>query len=323
MNFKQILKRVDTERFLDTYELTRAFLGTIFITMVVLEFVCFASAATITQPNTKAPIDLIGCRDIEEPGSYRLTSDLSFGSDDEDYCIDIWSDNVILDGQGHSIRCRDNHQEDCSYAISATSSKNITIKNIIIYNIREGTGVELGNVNNATISGIQTSNLNEGIYLGAVNNTLLTGNYFYSGSPDNGWSDCIGMFSTKNVTVQGNVCQGHNYSIVIGQLNKNLKIYNNYLNSITKEITLYQTNGSEIYLSIPKTPGRNVIGGNYIGGNYWAKPNGRGFSQTCSDNNRDGFCDSCLGLGYGLYDLLPLTNHGPGPIQSLCNVANK
>jgi len=46
------------------------------------------------------------------------------------------------------------------------------------------------------------------------------------------------------------------------------------------------------YLSIDCSIGPNIIGGPCIGGNYWKKPDGTGFSETCTDSDGDGICDN-------------------------------
>jgi hypothetical protein len=39
--------------------------------------------------------------------------------------------------------------------------------------------------------------------------------------------------------------------------------------------------------------------------NFWANPTGIGFSQTCSDVNKDGICDTSYTLASGNVDYLP------------------
>jgi parallel beta-helix repeat protein len=50
--------------------------------------------------------------------------------------------------------------------------------------------------------------------------------------------------------------------------------------------------------------------GTEIGGNYWTNPNGNGYSDTCEDSDKDGFCDQpydLLGDGSNV-DYLPLSD---------------
>ncbi len=46
----------------------------------------------------------------------------------------------------------------------------------------------------------------------------------------------------------------------------------------------------------------NIVGGPYLDGNFYANPDGAGFSQTCPDDDRDGFCDTPHILSRGNVD---------------------
>lgn len=81
-------------------------------------------------------------------------------------------------------------------------------------------------------------------------------------------------------------------------------IYNNLFNNAVNFI--FETH-EENYWNIPRTRGENIIGGPYLGGNYWANPDGTGYSETCEDANRDGFCDEPYTLEENNVDYLPLT----------------
>ena len=50
----------------------------------------------------------------------------------------------------------------------------------------------------------------------------------------------------------------------------------------------------------------NIVGGRNLGGNVWAYPNGKGFSQTCADVDKNGICDSPYKLDNNNTDYLPL-----------------
>jgi PKD repeat protein len=43
--------------------------------------------------------------------------------------------------------------------------------------------------------------------------------------------------------------------------------------------------------------GSNIVGGPEVGGNYYDTPGSTGFSKTCADSDRDGYCDSNRELG--------------------------
>jgi hypothetical protein len=90
---------------------------------------------------------------------------------------------------------------------------------------------------------------------------------------------------------------------------------------ISAQITLYQITFMESIFSLPliqiyqiiisiQTIGEqtttNIVGGLNIGGNFWGNLSGTGFSQTCTDANLDGICDSSYMLDTGNEDYLPL-----------------
>ncbi|MEK6858936.1 MAG: NosD domain-containing protein [Nanoarchaeota archaeon] len=64
------------------------------------------------------------------------------------------------------------------------------------------------------------------------------------------------------------------------------KLYNNYFNNWNNA----GVTGSN-YGNTTKQKSSNIVGGPFVGGNYWAKPDGTGFSETCLDKQKDGFCD--------------------------------
>jgi hypothetical protein len=81
-------------------------------------------------------------------------------------------------------------------------------------------------------------------------------------------------------------------------------IYNNYFNNTDNSIF-----GGTPYINIWNTTistGKNIVDGPYLGGNFWAYPNGTGFSQKCTDGNKNGICDSEYMLASDNIDNLPL-----------------
>ncbi|MEM7825537.1 MAG: PGF-pre-PGF domain-containing protein, partial [Candidatus Aenigmatarchaeota archaeon] len=48
--------------------------------------------------------------------------------------------------------------------------------------------------------------------------------------------------------------------------------------------------------------------GNQVGGNYWTNSNNNGYSDTCQDSDKDGFCDSPYTLSATNIDYLPLSD---------------
>ncbi|MFA4956990.1 MAG: NosD domain-containing protein [Candidatus Methanoperedens sp.] len=105
-----------------------------------------------------------------------------------------------------------------------------------------------------------------------------------------------------NVTVQNlKVMDWGGYGIIL--TGSNNTIYNNIFNN-TNNFNFYGTNINT--WNTTRQSGTNIINGSYLGGNFWANPDGAGFSQTCTDGNGDGICDSSYTLDSYNIDYLPL-----------------
>ncbi len=120
-----------------------------------------------------------------------------------------------------------------------------------------------------------------------------------------------------NNTVNSNKLEG----FYIDSSSNNI-IYNNYFNNANNIVfkgTIFKNTWNTT-----KKAGKNIAGGSYLGGNFWANPNGTGFSQTCTDFNKDGICDSKYMLYSNNTDYLPLT-YKPNavPPKSITNLTNR
>ena len=70
-------------------------------------------------------------------------------------------------------------------------------------------------------------------------------------------------------------------------------IYNNIFNVSNTSYIYFDGEVFDSYWNTSKQPGTRIYtSGKYIGGNYWTNSTGDGFSDTCADTNKDGFCDS-------------------------------
>ncbi len=120
--------------------------------------------------------------------------------------------------------------------------------------------------------------------------------------------------SAKGIVLQGalnntiynnTVHVNQSYAIELTGQSGNNSIYNNYFNGSVNatRIALERANrwNTTFYNAT------NIIGGNLTGGNYYANSTGGGYSQTCTDANADGICDSGFTLGGNNTDFYPLT----------------
>ncbi len=174
------------------------------------------------------------------------------------------------------------------------------INNIIITNGSDGRGIYFGRSSNSSL----------------INNTITTygnsspGVYFYANSDSNN-------LTNNNITTYGNDSYGlYLWNVSSNKPEYNL-IYNNIFNttlhyynstSLTNYFNTTLTSGTNFNTTL--TSGTNIVGGPYIGGNFWAYPNGTGFSETCTDSDSDGICDSSYNIeNSGNYDYLPLASY--------------
>jgi len=167
-----------------------------------------------------------------------------------------------------------------------------------------GQGFKLSNSDynafyNITATG-QSASGKKGVHLGTSDYNNFTEGVIknnYDGIYTTGYSH-HNRFSGLNIT------DNSNYGIYFaGSSDSYNYVYNNYFNNT---INAYWVSSVDSYWSITKTAGTNIMGGSWIGGNYWAYPNGTGFSETCTDADGDGICDSPYDMGAGEIDSLPL-----------------
>jgi parallel beta-helix repeat protein len=153
--------------------------------------------------------------------------------------------------------------------------------------------------NDNTLSDSRAPNNRIGIYLKASSKNVLAGN-----RADLNTLHGIHLNSSSNNTFNSNILDSNSgYGIYILNSNNNT-IYNNYLNN-TKNMYSEDKSSGNVW-NVNKDPGTNIIGGFFLGGNFWASPKGNGFSQTHSDTDDDGICETAYDMGKGNIDYLPL-----------------
>jgi parallel beta-helix repeat protein len=202
------------------------------------------------------------------------------------------------------------------------SYNNIIIKNIVNGSTLQGILIQYSG-NNTLLQNTVKNNSVNGIYIKNANSNELMDNNINNNQKDGIRIDFSGQNNVYNNTITSNTQNGiglHNSS--------NSQIQNNFLiNNLNRGITLENSSQNTIYNNFfnntnntrflgitdqniwntTKTPGKNIINGPYLGGNVWAKPDGKGFSQTCADSNHDGICDTAYTLGVNNTDYLPLS----------------
>ena len=288
---------------------------------------------SITGLNTEYGIDLTGGTDHTVQNS-NLQSN-RFG-------LFMWGikdsnilDNVIIENED-GIKCSScvnvnieeniiTNNTDWAIVFSSDSHINTIDSNTVTYN---GDGIILtsGPTNNIISNneiGFNNYGLDHvgiGLYHDSLNNEIIGNNIF---SQDKGiwiWADSHSNSITENTLRSndhpmlihnreynrnfGNWFLDNEYSLSFGFRLINNLIYNNYFRNYHDP---YLVSSDSNLFNISKTYGQNIIGGQVMGGNYWAKPDGTGFSETCDDSDKNGFCDDIKDLGGDNIDYLPLS----------------
>ena len=183
-------------------------------------------------------------------------------------------------------------------------------------------GIYLGSSNNNTIRGNNASDNIIGIslYVSSYNNMLIDNDAYNNiigislyvlsnynilrGNDVLNNNEGIDLYDSSNNTLSSNNISNSNDSgILLKSSSNNNSIYNNIFNN-TIDVQFYGSNINK--WNTTKESSANIIGGSYLGGNFWANPSGKGFSQTCLDNDTDGLCDLKYSLNDNNSDDLPL-----------------
>jgi parallel beta-helix repeat protein len=173
-------------------------------------------------------------------------------------------------------------------------------------------GIYLESASYNNLTGNTANNNNCGIWLlSSSNNNNLTGNT----ANNNNYG--IYLWNSVSNTLTGNTANSNNYGIWLYSANNN--IYNNYFNN-TNHI-LFSTAVTNTW-NTTKTSGVNIVGGPNHGGNYWARPSGTGWSQTCTDTDYDGICDTSYSLASNNIDYLPLAIWSANPTPGIISWYN-
>lgn len=249
-------------------------------------------------------------------------------------------DNYISAGMdnGHGIvlfetssnEIENNTIENCTNGILLTrlTGSNTVYNNTLRFNDR-GVCVEDSGGNSFINNDI--SNNNVGMLLSGftvdqagansvLNNTISNNNIGISLKGD----------SSGNLVTNNKVELNKQYGVYIKQVSYETLLYNGtnwfYNNKFNNKINFFNdtdnytgnyyaakptTDGSRANsanFNTTKTSGTNIMNGSYLGGNYWAKPDGTGFSQICSDSDGDGIGDLPYYITDNDIDYLPLVS---------------
>jgi parallel beta-helix repeat protein len=209
--------------------------------------------------------------------------------------------------------------ESGSYGIYIHSSSNYStfLYNSVINTGSNGAGVYMSSSYNNDFEGntfaSTTGSYGYGVHLTDssqsntfTNNTIseYSFNYgdFYSAGGVTLEIDSSNNTLADNI-ISASGTSNHAVSVVNSQDNR---IYNNVINSTTP---VYLSSAGTNYWNTTIQSGTSIIGSPYIGGNFYATPTETGFSESCSDENRNWICDSNYTINSSNIDYLPLAEY--------------
>jgi PGF-pre-PGF domain-containing protein len=253
----------------------------------------------------------------------RLTSDLTETSG---HCIVIRERNITLDCDGYGITGLNSGSFDgirgfyniensviknCEnisyfrYGIYLAGTKNITIYNVSISQTYGNyPGIYLIGVNESNITDFNSTNNFNGIYVhtsynNSIDNAHITNSREY-GAPSIG-IEFESLSNYNNVTSSYFINNNYGIQLNTGVSQSNY-VYNNFFNQ-TGNLEWTVPQSFNVTLDCSQT---SIIGGPCTGGNYWTSPQGN-FSDTCTDADGNGICDSPYNIVYNAWDNLSLT----------------
>jgi len=210
-----------------------------------------------------------------------------------------------------NMTANDNHN-DGIYLYYSNSNTFIDVT----ANDNSNTGIYISGNSNTFTNVTANSNHGSGIYISGNSNTFtnVTAN-------SNSWDGIQLTSSSSFNTIKDSKFQGNgDYGIHVGQYGEpaSNNIYNNLFNN--RNNFYFDGTVPQNYWNTTNQTGDRIYGpGNFIGGNYWTNPAGNGYSDTCGDANKDGFCDTpydvendTAGCTSDNCDYLPLSLIVPG-----------
>ena len=187
--------------------------------------------------------DISTCANITSPGHYTLINDLSGNQSGESYCINIRSNDVILDCGNHRLvgnwSLASIDQFETSGIYSADGLNNVTVKNCYITNYSTAIYTTAGISNLTIFNDTSYHNYARNAYITASNNTIINNSRFVN----------ITNTSTDNVYIKyakaGSRIINSNISDIPGT-QKGIYLY--YCNDVSVENNVFYRDGNAIVM---------------------------------------------------------------------------
>lgn len=145
------------------------------ITVIVIAVACASIPFVATMSVSAQTTEIDSCTTIDQPGRYVLTEDITNTTATE--CIHITANDVVFDGQGHTIDSNGDGRRGVYVHSDATRLTNVTVRDVTVTNWKDA-GIEFEAVDNGRIvNNTAINNEEDGIELDSSdNNTVLNNN---------------------------------------------------------------------------------------------------------------------------------------------------
>jgi parallel beta-helix repeat protein len=233
---------------------------------------------------------------ITVPGTYVLERNLTVSGGT--VAIEVRSPNVTIDGNGWTIAGRD-VANSCGVLVHAQAGRvrNVTVRNLNIRDLQYG--CYFWNTESTSVEECLVESCTYGVTFNPAARGCVTASRFEG----NDYGLAISGRSTSSAIRSNRVTNSTRTGIYLYRTRGGL-ITDNYLANARNVYIGDQAAGFN-WTAMPRA-GRSVAGGPLLGGNFWGRPNGRGFSQTSKDADRDGICDRTYRVSGYMVDTLPL-----------------
>ena len=240
-----------------------------------LALLTFAAVLILSPLLASASVNIDSCSVLNTPGETYIMNASIIDYSGDWCCMWIQNSSITLDCQGHTIDADDSDVMEVGVIASDAEETNVitnvTVKNCIVSDAVYIGGIQLVMVNSSLVENVTVENSDVGIFLQESElNTIAN--------------------STINNCGLGLALYGLDEWYAA-----NNSIFNNLFNN-TVNVDVVFPSSYNLFNTTKRISTRVYSSGNQIGGNYWTNSTGGGYSDTCADVNKNGFCDSPLDL---------------------------